>query len=152
MSPDSPPDRSAEKPANATSEDTLPPAENVSPNAYGELTIARHDETRGESPAAGATSRPERFGKYQVVAEIGRGAFGTVYRGFDPQLDRPVAIKVPRIRPAAGGCAPGATATWNGAVEKQPVVDDFLREARKLAALKHPGIVTLLDVNVHGHE
>ena len=34
------------------------------------------------------------LGKYEIVSEIGRGGTGVVYRGRDPDLDRPVAIKV----------------------------------------------------------
>src|SRR5262245_40468005 len=46
-----------------------------------------------ESPAA---PLPERFGRYRVTTLLGSGAFGIVYKGFDEQLRRDVAIKVPR--------------------------------------------------------
>ncbi len=35
-----------------------------------------------------------RLGKYEIRGEIGRGGMGTVYRGFDPTLNRTVAVKV----------------------------------------------------------
>ena len=35
-----------------------------------------------------------RLGKYEIQAEIGRGGMGTVYKGYDPALDRYVAVKV----------------------------------------------------------
>jgi class 3 adenylate cyclase/tetratricopeptide (TPR) repeat protein len=79
------------------------------------------------SPAASV------FGRYVVRGSLGRGGFGEVYLGHDTQLDRQVAIKVMRDESAQ---APGA--------EQQS-----LREARKLAQLRHPGIVAVHDVGVH---
>ena len=74
-----------------------------------------------------------RLGKYEIQAEIGRGGMGMVYKGYDPLLDRPVAIKV---------LAPHLV--W-----EKGFVERFLREARAAARLKHPHIVTIYDV---GHE
>ena len=37
---------------------------------------------------------PKRLGKYEVAEEIDRGSMGIVYLGYDPYVDRPVAIKV----------------------------------------------------------
>ncbi|MDY7076981.1 MAG: protein kinase [Chloroflexota bacterium] len=71
-----------------------------------------------------------RLGKYQIHAEIGRGGMGTVYKGYDPALDRYVAVKV---------LAPHLV--W----EKE-FVERFLREARAAARLKHAHIVTIHDV------
>ena len=39
------------------------------------------------------TPIPERIGKYTISAVLGRGSMGTVYKGFDPHIHRPVAIK-----------------------------------------------------------
>ena len=64
---------------------------------------------------------------------LGKGGFGEVYLGHDTQLDRPVAIKVMH----------GESAQLPAAGEQS------LREARKLAQLRHPGIVTVHDVGVH---
>jgi class 3 adenylate cyclase/tetratricopeptide (TPR) repeat protein len=80
--------------------------------------------------AAPAKQRlPKFFGRYQVRELRGRGGFGEVYIGFDPQLNRQVAIKVPRL---------------NGKLAEQK----FLLEARQLAQLNHPGIVTVYDAGV----
>src|SRR5205085_10723930 len=57
------------------------------------------------------------------------GSFGHVFRAHDTELDRVVAIKVPRAGSLAG----------------QEDVDRFLREARSAAQLKHPGIVALYE-------
>jgi serine/threonine protein kinase len=71
-----------------------------------------------------------RLGKYQILSEIGRGGMAAVYRAFDPDLQRYVALKVlsPRL-----------------AVEEQ-VLRRFEREATTAANLKHPNIVIIHDV------
>lgn len=71
----------------------------------------------------------DRFGRYRVVAQIGRGGFGAVYKGFDEELQRDVAIKVPY---------------WSRDGFPEPV-EAFLAEARMLASLDHPGIVPIYD-------
>jgi hypothetical protein len=70
------------------------------------------------------------LGKYEIKAEIGRGGMGSVYLGYDPLLDRQVAVKV---------LAPHLV--WD-----HEFVERFLREARAAARLKHPNIVTVFDV------
>src|SRR5579872_5243418 len=47
-------------------------------------------------PAA-AQPLPERFGRYKIVRSLGSGAMGDVYLADDTQLDRPVALKIPRF-------------------------------------------------------
>src|SRR5262249_8956304 len=73
------------------------------------------------------------FGRYQVRGVLGRGTFGIVYLGHDTELDRPVAIKVLQSR------------SGEASEESQ----QFLREARRGARLRHPGIVTVHDVGLH---
>jgi serine/threonine protein kinase len=68
-----------------------------------------------------------------LIETVGVGAFGTVYKARDPQLDRFVAIKVPR----AG----------NLAADKDR--DRFLREARSVAQLRHSAIVPVHEVGEH---
>jgi class 3 adenylate cyclase/tetratricopeptide (TPR) repeat protein len=76
---------------------------------------------------------PPAFGRYQVRRPLGSGGFGDVYLGHDTQLDRPVAIKVLRTGP---GCPQGDS-------------ELALHEARRLARLRHRGIVTVHDVGMH---
>lgn len=68
-------------------------------------------------------------GRYRLDAEIGHGGMSTVYRAFDTVLERPVAIKVMH-RDVAGDAAQ---------------LERFRREARAVAQLSHPHIVTVID-------
>jgi WD40 repeat protein/tRNA A-37 threonylcarbamoyl transferase component Bud32 len=84
----------------------------------------------GESTTGWVRQPGQRFGRFELLGVVGQGAFGTVYKARDPELDRVVALKVPR----AGNLA--------GAHE----MDRFLREARSVAQLRHPGIVSVHEV------
>ena len=72
--------------------------------------------------------------KFDLVKVVGRGAFGTVYQALDRQLQRTVAIKLPRT---------GQFATDDDE-------DRFVREARNAAQLQHVGIVSIYDVGRSG--
>src|SRR6266436_6778099 len=69
-------------------------------------------------------SAGERLGPYEVLAPIGKGGMGEVYRARDTRLNRDVAIKVSAER----------------------FSERFEREARAIAALNHPNICHLYDV------
>lgn len=73
------------------------------------------------------------IGKFEVLATVGHGAFGTVLKAKDTELDRIVAIKVPR----ASNVGPGPDD-----------VDRFLREARAVAQLRFPSIVSIHEVGI----
>jgi tetratricopeptide (TPR) repeat protein len=75
---------------------------------------------------------PEKIGKYLVLARIGSGAFGVVYRCHDPALDRTVAVKV--LLSAGHASA--------------DILERFQREARAAARLSHPHIVPVFDLGV----
>jgi len=77
----------------------------------------------------------ERIGPYKVIAVIGRGGQGVVYRALDPRLDRTVAVKVLTI--------PVASVSQGRRTR-------FRREAAILARLDHPGICTVLDADLDG--
>jgi serine/threonine-protein kinase len=78
--------------------------------------------------------RRERIGRYVVLAELGRGAMGVVYRAHDPQLDRQVAIKTVR---RDLGLPPEQDAELRKRVHQ---------EATAAGRLTHPGIVAIYDV------
>jgi len=66
----------------------------------------------------------ESLGRFELIELLGGGAFGIVYKAYDPQLKRTVALKVPR-------------AAFTSASQAKR----FMREARSAAGLKHPGII-----------
>lgn len=72
---------------------------------------------------------PESIGRYRLIRLLGRGGFGEVWLAFDTELLREVAIKVMRT-------------DRRGSAE----VDGFLKEGRRVASLKHPGIVPIYDI------
>lgn len=76
------------------------------------------------------------LGRYQIVALLGRGAMGTVYRAVDPAIERTVAIK-----------------TLNPDLPDEnmaEVKERFLREAKSAGRLNHPNVVTVYDVGEAG--
>jgi len=69
------------------------------------------------------------IGNFRLIVEVGRGAYGTVWRAHDIALDRPVAVKLPRQR-------------HTSAADQE----QFFREARSVAQLNHPNIVAVHEV------
>jgi hypothetical protein len=94
--------------------------------------IPEVDADRGlDADPAGNSSRiPARIGRYRVDRLLGKGGFGLVYLGFDEQLQRKVAIKVPHPKVIAKNCD----------------ISLYLNEARAVANLDHPNIVPIHDV------
>ncbi len=70
---------------------------------------------------------------FRVVAKVGEGAMGMVFRAEDVELGRPVALKV--IKPGQVSSLPGD--------EARVAVQRFLQEARAAARLTHPGVTTV---------
>lgn len=80
---------------------------------------------------------PSKLGKYRVSGLIGEGAMGVVYRAFDPDIHREVAIKTLRQGLRVEG------------VDGSSAHDRFRNEARAAGRLQHPGIVSVFEF---GHE
>jgi WD40 repeat protein/tRNA A-37 threonylcarbamoyl transferase component Bud32 len=75
-----------------------------------------------------STMRP--LGKFELLERVGLGAFGAVWRARDTELDRIVALKIPHT----------------GLLTSGTDLERFHREARAAAQLRHPGIVTVHEV------
>jgi hypothetical protein len=82
---------------------------------------------------ASAPELPEQFGRYRILAKLGQGGMGAVYKAHDTQLDRVVALKVPAFINPDG-----------------EILTRFLREARAAATLQHPNVCPVYDVGQEG--
>ena len=71
----------------------------------------------------------------KLLGTIGRGSFGVVHRAFDPDLEREIALKVLQFAPEVAGAA-----------------DRAVSEARMLARIKNPHVVTIFRAERHGDE
>ncbi|MCY3018185.1 MAG: serine/threonine-protein kinase [Planctomycetota bacterium] len=103
------------------------------PGVSAPLPTAVVSETIGLEPAAKETGTPRHFARYEIIREIGRGAFGIVYRARDPQLGRDVALKV----------------LIAGEQASESLIKRFHAEAQAAAKLRHPNIVPIHDVGIH---
>src|SRR5262245_48251487 len=89
----------------------------------------RTDVWRSESQDR-PPDQPRVIGRYQIERVLGEGGFGVVYLALDPDLNRPVAVKVPHRRH----------------IPKPEIADAYRAEARVAAGLDHPHIVPVHDV------
>ncbi len=94
---------------------------------------ATHPAARPDRVAEMRDQAGARFGRYQLLSELGHGGMGIVWKAWDTSLQRTVALKQILARK---GSAPDS-------------VERFMREARLAAKLKHPHIVGVHDVGVH---
>ena len=102
--------------------------------AGGALGGALWDDLAGTMTHQSSDLRPgARLGPYEILALVGEGGMGRVYRARDPRLERDVALKILTSRPEA----------WASA-------ERFGREARAASALNHPNIVTIYDIGETG--
>jgi eukaryotic-like serine/threonine-protein kinase len=77
--------------------------------------------------------KKDRFGRYEILSELGRGAMGIVYKARDPKINRVVAVKTISL----AGQPPE---------DEQEYRERFFREAEAAGRLSHPGIVTVFDI------
>ena len=83
------------------------------------------------------TPVPAKLGKYEVRREIGRGGMGVVYEGFDPAIERRVALKTLKTLEASSSATPSQTT--------DSLLVRLKREAQAAGRLTHPNIVAVYD-------
>src|SRR5205085_11708666 len=88
-----------------------------------------HASTQDKVVEVGPARPVQQIGRYRVEGILGQGGFGIVYKAYDDQLDRHVAVKVPHAQRIS--TAEDASA--------------YLAEARAVAKLDHPNIVPVHD-------
>lgn len=113
------------------------PNSDVADSSASDARLFEGDDPVGELKAAGvidSPSHPEMLGKlgrYSIEREIGTGGMGVVLKGFDPELNRTVAIKVLAPHLARSGAAR----------------ERFIREGRAAAAVVHENVVAIYEVD-----
>jgi tetratricopeptide (TPR) repeat protein len=120
----------ASKKSDATGE-TLPAA-GTDPALSPTVDGRPHGVVKREPEKLG---RGASVGRYMIVDVLGAGGMGVVYAAFDPELDRRVALKLLRTDVAEAGGDDAATR--------------LKREARAIAKLAHPNVVSVFDVGSH---
>lgn len=91
------------------------------------------------SALSGELPRGAAVGRYVVLGRIGRGGMGVVYAGYDPELDRKVALKL--LRADLGAGQPAETVPLR-----------LLREAQAIARLSHPNVIAVFDAGSLGDQ
>lgn len=103
----------------AEAPNTVPAADDSTPPLHASWSL---------SPAG------TRVGRYEIRALLGAGGMGEVYRAYDTELQREVALKIPRVSPGA----------------KPDVLNRFVEEALAAASLRHPHICPVYDAGQIG--
>ena len=79
----------------------------------------------------------QKIGRFMIIEQIGKGGMGVVYKAYDPELDRKVALKLITAAPK------------KSETDSVPHAR-LLREAKALAKLSHPNVVSIFDVGSYG--
>ena len=112
----------------------MPPREDAAlePAMLGDLPATRglNQLSDAERQQLATSNQPAQVGRYRLLDKLGEGGFGTVYLADDPQLQRRVAIKVPR-----------SDKKW-----KPEQLEEYRREAQVLAKFEHENIVRVYDI------
>ncbi|MEM7153231.1 MAG: serine/threonine-protein kinase [Myxococcota bacterium] len=98
----------------------------------GGLDTVPGDASTERAGRAQSLQSGERVGRYVVLSELGAGGMGVVLAAYDPELDRKVAVKL--VRPEA---------------RSTTARERMVREARAMAKLAHPNVVSVFDAGEH---
>ncbi len=112
-------------------DDTTPPAKD-------DPALARTISASGDAAVPEpALARGATFGRYVVLDRLGEGGMGVVYKAYDPELDRRVAVKL------VNSSSEGDASEWRARL---------LREAQAMARLSHPNVIAVHDVGTYGDQ
>ena len=89
--------------------------------------LVRHLKAIAAIAGAQSAGLPDMWGPLRLLERIGQGAFGDVYRAWDPRLDREVALKLLPVDP----------------VSSNQLATSIIEEGRLLARIRHPSVVTI---------
>lgn len=103
---------------------------------YDDPTLPLEDRRHEQRPPGDLALARDSWGGFKLLARVGHGGFGEVYRAWDPNLEREVALKLLLPGPA-------------GTDQSEDEYRDMLREARALAAIQHPNIVHVYGIDRH---
>ena len=112
--------------------------------AYGQWTSIIAGAGAGMSEVletSAETSIPVGIGRFQIIEMLGSGLQGDVFKGYDPHLDRLVAIKLLKCTPLA---PPASGQTTQGQASRHA-----LEEGRNLGKLKHPNVIPVYEAGLH---
>ncbi len=98
----------------------------------------RRDEERKEDTVIEEVTIPKRIGKYEIIREVGKGAMGVVYEGYDPLIKRKVAVKTARKDLSVSASI------------ADEIFIRFTREAIMAGQVQHPNVVTIYDMGDEG--
>ncbi|MCH9030816.1 MAG: protein kinase [candidate division Zixibacteria bacterium] len=114
-----------ESPVSASADSDVPANETPTPQIADELALAGSESN-------------VKLGRYEIQGILGKGAMGLVYKGVDPAINRPVALKTIRLD------------FINDPEEMEELRERLFLEARAAGKLSHPNIVTIYDVGSEG--
>ncbi|MCR9202065.1 MAG: bifunctional serine/threonine-protein kinase/formylglycine-generating enzyme family protein [Planctomycetaceae bacterium] len=109
-------------------DDTVSVDEVECPSCHSRFSLSE-EQTRTVVPESGL-----KIGHFEVQSLLGEGGFGVVYKAWDAELDRTVAIKLPQGKHRHSGS------------------NQFLREAKAAAAIDHPNVVSVYEVGIEDND
>ena len=120
------------EPAASSADPQLDPLALAADDAEPPIDTVDYDESMAAALATMVDDDdiPEQFGRYHVIEQIGQGSMGAVYLAHDGELDRKVALKIPRFSHS----------------DESEETERFYREARAAATLRHPNICQVFDI------
>jgi serine/threonine protein kinase len=110
------------------------PASGWDPAPTSSNSTSASDSKVAKANSATSDQAMGALGRFRIVSVLGEGQHATVYRAYDPVLERDVALKVPR----------------QGVLKTAKSLDRFLGEAKALARLRHPRIVPVYEAGYGG--